>query len=146
MISPADLNNTIKELNIKGLTVKQFSSTYHNEFEISMPGFEFTLKSGFDCGIVRFQRYRTASTTAANLDTRWEEIFPVLKTFLKEKNPLVGAYYTVLGDSSRTLYEPFLIKLGFEKVAEYPNLQHGPDYYQRMYVLNMSNWDKIHNK
>lgn len=153
MILKADLERIKQELyDATGyefnITSDSIGNSYHNEVKVRSELISFNLTPQYDCGIVLFSHYvyRNPNIKSFHEDERWVKIFLVLKKFMKELNPKVGAYYTVLGDANKSFCEKFLNRLGFKQVAEYNNPVHGKNYCQRMYVLDMNDWDKIHQK
>lgn len=153
MILKADLERIKQELyDATGyefnITSDSIGNSYHNEVKVTSELISFNLTPQWECGIVQFSHYTFSykNVREFHINNYWVKIFPVLKKFMKELNPKVGAYYTVLGDDHKSSCEKFLNRLGFKQVAEYNNPVHGKDYCQRMYILDMKDWDKIHQK
>ncbi len=72
-----------------------------------------------------------------NDDSSLEEI---KKKLIEEKNRLrYGAIIATIGDThfkdETAKYSSILEKLGFKKILDYPNTNHGTDYKQHLYIL-----------
>lgn len=82
------------------------------------------------CGLGQLQNVSTLSDTVTK------------EQFIKALSPLkpagVGAVISTLGQNYFSR-EPYLLSLGFTRMEEYPNYQHGQDgrYTQRIYILKL---------
>jgi hypothetical protein len=141
-----------KELNKLGYTkckVETKSVSWHTNIYVKFNNFygQFKIEiinSG--CGVMQISQY-SGLTITDNLEQAFKYLFSLNR----------ASYITTLGTESRVgivindNWQKFFEKLGFVKLIEYPNLQHGVYEYdsiknssdkQSLYFLNCANNDK----
>lgn len=143
-----EIQQTLIKFGYTNCKVETKNVNWHTDIYIQFTGFYTTLKieilnSG--CGVMQIGQY-----SGLPIDNNLEQAFKYLFSLNK------ASYITTLGTETRTgtrmnqHWQNFFEKLGFIKLAEYPNLQHGVYEYdsiknssdkQSLYFLNCANND-----